>query len=228
MRRFILVLILLAFACAPAQALPLVVDYTGFSWSEIVNGQPATFSAVGIIDGFSESVDLADEVYTYSLGDLGLTQVTTLSTTTKRYDYAGGNFDIYRSTGPANRPFDYGTNPSNGTAPATFVDGVEWLGGSLTKFSVVYNSALNLGTMSAEGQFSRGEFSGALAENTWFSFAGLTARPGNGIPAGYSYRVDGQITAELATTPPVPEPSALVLLGGGVLGLAIGLRRRRV
>jgi hypothetical protein len=214
----------LCLCAGAASGTPLILDYTGFSWSRIADGQPATFSAVGVLDGFSEPVNLSSEVYTFHLGDLALTSVTILSPSTRRYSYSGGDLGIFRSTGPANRPYDYGVNPADATTPATFVDGVEWLGGALTDFTVTINIVLNLGTLSAAGQFTRGEFASQLAGNPWFSFAGLTGRSGNGIPTGYRYRLDGQATSEINL--PVPEPSAALLLVPGLVGLAV-LRKRQ-
>ena len=222
MKRWIWIVALLALA-GSASASPLILDYTGFTWSTFANGLPQTFSAVGVVDGFSAPVNLDSEVYTFSLDGLTLSSVTTLSPSTKRYTYTGGTLGIYQSTNASNRPYVYGTNPNALTTPSTFVDGIEWLGGGLSSFTVTINSVLNLGNLSAAGQFTSGDFANRLAGDNWFSFAGLTGRPGNGIPTGYRYRLDGQASSEVAT--PVPEPTSLLLLAGGLIGL-IALRRR--
>jgi hypothetical protein len=223
MRRWAWILAL-CLSSGAASGMPLILDYTGFSWSEFQNGEPETFSAVGVIDGFSEPVYLSSEIYTFHLGELDLGSITTLSSSTRRYTYSGGDLSIFRSTGPSNRPYDYGTNPSELITPSSFEDGVEWLGGELASFSVTVNTVLNLGTLQATGQFTRGEFAGEVADSPWFSFAGLTGRSGNGIPPGYRYRLDGQATSELNI--PVPEPATGLLLAAGLLAVA-ALRRRR-
>jgi hypothetical protein len=223
MKSWICIAVMLGLA-GTASASPLILDYTGFTWSSFSSGQPVTFSAVGVVDGFSEPVNLDSEVYTFSLDGLMLSSVTTLSPSTKRYTYSGGMLGIYHSTDDSNRPYVYGTNPNALTTPSTFVDGVQWLGGELTSFTVTINSVLNLGNLSAAGQFTTGEFANRLAGDNWFSFAGLTGRSGNGIPDGYRYRLDGEASSEVST--PVPEPTSLLLLAGGLLGLVVYRRRQ--
>lgn len=222
MKRLCLTLLLVAWS-GPAAALPLILDYTGFTWSTDAGGLPVTFQSVGVFDGFSQPVNLVSETYTYHLSGLVLSSVTTLSPSTKRFAYVGGTLGIYRSAGEGSRGYDYGVNPANSTAPATFVDGVEWLRGPVTTFTVTVNSALNLGNLSSTGRFLSGEFAPYLEEDQWSAFAGLTGRAGNGIPAGYRYRLDGQATSRF--TEPVPEPRAVWLLGLGVAGI-LALRRR--
>lgn len=224
MKRILALAALLLALAQPAGALPLVLDYTGFSWSTLSNGELASFEAVGVVDGFSLPVNQSDEVYTFHISGLALSQVVALSSSTKRYSFSGGGLSLYRSTDSGNRPYEYGVNPSNGTAPSSFVDGVNWLSGSFGSFDVVVNSVLGLGQLNASGSFSGGEFAPALLGETYFTFAGLTSRPGNGIPAGYTFRMDGQATSEVA---PVPEPAGLLLLGMGILGTAWAVRRRR-
>jgi hypothetical protein len=209
---------------APASALPLILDYTGFSWSVPRYGNPGTFSAVGVIDGFSLPVADPAETYTFYLSGLWLSQVITRSPSVKEYVYTGGNLGIYRSTGLIDRRYSYGANPANGVSPASFVDGVRWLSGGLSSFRYLHNTSLMLATLTAQGSFTSGEFLGSLQERDWFSFAGMTARPGNGIPTGYGFRLDGQETTVIH---PVPEPMSLSLLGLGLAATALALRRRR-
>jgi hypothetical protein len=208
----------------PAAALPLILDYTGFSWSVARHGNPGTFSSVGVIDDFSLPIARPAETYTYYLSGLWLSQVITHTPTVKEYVYTGGNLSIYRSTGPIDRRYNYGTNPANGVSPASFVDGVRWLSGGLSSFRFLHNSSLMLGTLTAEGSFTAGEFLASLQDRSWFAFAGMTARPGNGIPTGYGFRLDGQETTVIH---PVPEPESLALFGLGLVATALTLWRRR-
>lgn len=208
----------------PAAALPLILDYTGFSWATPDAGNPQEFEAVGVVNGFSLPVHDPAETYTYYLSQLTLASVVQYSRTQRSYEYQGGDLSVYRSTGPGNRGYAYGTYPDNGTAPSSFIDGTLWLGGGLSEFSVFVDDIQRLAILTAAGQFSGGEFVPALAGSGYFSFAGMTSRPGSGIPAGYGYRMDGQLEVNVS---PVPEPSALWLLGGGLLAAAAGIRRRR-
>lgn len=211
-----------ALVVTPAAGFPLILDYTGFSWTYSAAPSTESFEAVGVVNGFSVPVNDPDEVYTYHLSGLTLESEIHHSATVRSMIYSGGLLSIYRSTDPGNRWYDYGTNPANPTSPSSFTDGVLWMAGGFSSFSIFYDDSALLGIMDATGSFNTGEFSGAHGQE-YFSFAGLTARPGSGIPAGYEYRMDGQVNLRVD---PIPEPGTLVLLGLGLVGVGITMRRR--
>ena len=206
-----------------AGAVPLLIDYTGFSWSRAQGGH-MQFAAVGVVDDFSQPVDDPAEVYTYYLSDLTLERVQNLGGGFYLQDYTGGHFRLYQSTDPENRPYSYGVFPPNPTAPATFIDGLYWLGGDFSDFSILVDTTRGLGTVTGEGEYAGGSYLAHLAETDFFTFAGLTKSADAHIPTGYQYRVDGQLSAEVR---PIPEPASLLLLGPGLLGLGLLARRTR-
>lgn len=208
-----------------AAALPLIIDYTGFTWAAPSAGSPEQFFAVGVVDGYSAPIQYPAEVYTFYISNLSLANVVEHSSTRRTYVYGGGEFGFYRSTDVTNRGYDYGESPFNPTSPSSFTDGVLWLGGGFSSFSVFVDEGLKLGGMSAAGSFQSGEMYPNFAESSFFAFAGMTARTGSGIPDGYGYRMDGQMSA--TSVPVVPEPSTVTLLALGAVGIAVGYIRRR-
>ncbi|MBD3163473.1 MAG: PEP-CTERM sorting domain-containing protein [Candidatus Eisenbacteria bacterium] len=212
-----------AVAATPASALPLLMDYTGFSWSSDQAGE-TTFQAVGVVDGFLPGAPEPDEVYTYYLSDLVLDDQIDLGGGYFRRTYSGGSFAIYESTGGGDRGYDYGIAPPDGSAPASFVDGTFWLGGSFGSFTMLVDQYHGLASFSGSGAYDGGAFYDDLEHSSFFTFAGMTRSNGSGIPYGYEYRIDGQLDAAVR---PVPEPASLLLLTGGLVGAGVVHRRRR-
>lgn len=209
-------------AAAPAGAYPLLIDYTGFSWNQSV-GLQTTFNAVGVVDDFEPDVPNQSATYTFYLSNLHLSSVQDLGGGYILKDYSGGDFQLFQSTDPSNEGYDYGTFPTNLTSPSTFTDGMYWLGGSFSSFSLLVDTTRGLGNFSGTGAYDGGAYYGQLGDDTLFTFAGLTKAAGSGVPAGYEYRVDGQLTANVQ---PIPEPATLMMLGAGLLGSGL-LRRRK-
>lgn len=209
-------------ATAPAAAYPLLIDYTGFTWNRTAGLQTMLYS-VGVVDDFSPDVPNQSATYTYYLSNLHLGSVQDLGGGFVLKNYTGGQFQIFQSTDASNAGYAYGTYPANATAPSTFIDGLYWLGGSFTSFSLLIDTGRNLGNLSGTGFYDGGAYFGQLGDDALFTFAGLTKSAGSGVPAGYEYRVDGQLTAEVQ---PIPEPATLLLVGTGLLGGGL-LRRRK-
>jgi MprA protease rhombosortase-interaction domain-containing protein len=204
-------------------AYPLMLDYTGFTWTSLVGGQ-SRMQSVGVLDGFTPNVATSGEIYTYHLSGLVLASEQDLGAGYRLRTYSGGSFRIYQSTSPGNRPYVYGTNPPAAAAPPSFVDRILWLGGAFSDFTLLEDSQGGLSSFSGSGAYAEGSFLPNLEDADLYTFAGLTNDPAAAVPSGYAYRADGQLTAHVR---PVPEPTGVLLLAAGLLGFAATIRRPR-
>ena len=199
-RLFLVLLAGSAVAASPARAQSLLFDYVGFDY-EHPDLNPAVFGDIGdVYQGIGEvPVLLAPLVsdqttyeYTYHFDGLtALSRTPVGSFIIITYD--PGTITIYEDLRVGGTAFDYGTNPPNGTAPPSFVDGTPILVGQLTNFRYVFNTDTNSGSFDADFEVTGGTQLGnfPLNNRTGWTFAGTTGNSTT-IPDGYDNQVDGQ------------------------------------
>ena len=191
--------VLIGVSAPSANAQDLLFDYVGYDY-ESPDLDTNVFGEVGsgyVGLGFCPVlfaplvVDTTTYEYTYEI--VGLTSMTrSVFGDFVIIDYSGpGYLRIYEDAATA---ADYGINPPNGTAPASFTDGTMILEGELTAFQIVLNTANNTGSYEAVFTAVGGSQIGNIPVNQrdGWTFAGLT---GNEInkPEGYDHQVDGQV-----------------------------------
>ena len=191
-----------ALAVAPAaRGQTLLFDYVGFDFED-PNPIPGSFGepgsgyqGVGLVPNlFAPLVfNHANFEYTYYFNNL-----TPVGTTVVGHfviiDYsAPGSLEIFEDPKAGGTPGTYGSNPPNGTAPPSFVDGTMILSGELTNFRFVLNTNNNSGSFESEFEAVGGTQLGNLPLNqrTGWTFAGSTGNS-TGIPPGYAHQIDGQ------------------------------------
>jgi len=204
MRRIMTSLVLAAFACAAmasaARAESLLFDYVGFDY-ENPNPLPGEFGEVGsgyvslgtvpfLFSPLTSNTSLNE--YTYVMSGMTSTGYVTVSNF-RIITYSAGTITIYRDAKAGGTTADFGTNPPNGTAPASFTDGEAILVGSLTSFQFVLNTTNGTGSFeavfSATGGTQLGNF--PVDERAGWTFSGSSGNALN-IPTGYAHQIDGQ------------------------------------
>jgi len=199
---FVLLTACSALALAPAaRGQALLFDYVGFDF-ESPNPSPGTFGEPGSgYQGVGNVPNLFAPLvfntvlneYTYyfsGLSPIGQTSVGPFVI----IDYsAPGTLDLYEDSKSTGTPGTYGTNPPNGTAPPSFIDGTLILSGRLTNFRFVLNTSNGSGSFESEFEAIGGsQLSNIpLNQRTGWTFAGATGNA-TGIPLGYAHQIDGQ------------------------------------
>ena len=192
---------LLASAWAlPAGAVNLLADYQGFDYEPTkvgpAFGDPGnTYEVLATVPQLGAPLVFNLGANQYTVVITGLTSVAKMPLGT--YDvitYVGGSVNVYEDAIGGGTAANYGVNPVNATAPATFVDGTNILVGTLSSFQVVYDNATRTGSFEGTLTFTGGSQIGNFPTNqrSGWTFAGVT---GNSpiTPTGYLHQVDGSI-----------------------------------
>lgn len=192
---------LLASAWAlPAGAVNLLADYQGFDYEPTkvgpAFGDPGnTYEVLATVPQLGAPLVFNLGANQYTVVITGLTSVAKMPLGT--YDvitYAGGSVNVYEDAIGGGTAANYGVNPVNATAPATFIDGTNILVGTLSSFQVVYDNATRTGSFEGTLTFTGGSQIGNFPTNqrSGWTFAGVT---GNSpiTPTGYLHQVDGSI-----------------------------------
>ena len=203
-RNYFAVLATLAALALPAgaHADQFLADFRGFDYED-PNSTPG-FGNIG--DGYNSlglvlsvnpgllTIDNVNNEYTYRVYNLAAVSTETAAPFLFVF-YSAGDFDIYEDSRSLGTAATYGTNPGNATAPSTFIDGANILGGTVTNFVLTLDLSSGTGSFNGDIAFSRGTQSGSIppAQLNGWTFAGLTSGGGTGTPVGYQHQVDGEI-----------------------------------
>ena len=187
---------------ARAHADQFLADFRGFDYED-PNTTPGFgdvgdgYNSVGFVIEVNPSlltINQAANEYTYRFKNLTATFTETAAPYLFVF-YSPGDFDMYEDDLTTGTPALYGINPPNATSPATFSDGTNILGGTVTNFVLTLDLSSATGSFNGDIAFNRGTQSGSIppAQLNGWTFAGLTKGGGTGTPDGYEHQVDGEI-----------------------------------
>jgi hypothetical protein len=119
------------------------------------------------------------------------------------FTFAPGRIEFYRDS---SRDHDFGTDPPNATVPSTFTNGTLCLGGTITDFTLFFDTDTNTGAYEGQVVFDTGEcldaFNAIRAEGYTFGGVFTRAALGDVVLAGYDLQVDGYLEARKVVESP--------------------------
>jgi len=197
-------LIIVLAAAVPANAQTALVNYVGFGFEDggfppsnpgdeltVLTVASSVDPAFGVPAGQEVTIVLEGLV---STGEF-------LSGSNTIITYTGGTLSMYAD---ASNDADWGINPPNASAPASFVNGDLIFEGSFSNFTVFLNGSIGAyeGDLDATG----GSALAQVCSDCAYSFAGIfTTEGGAQVQEGYDFQVDG--TLEVDSTIPNDEQS---------------------
>ena len=201
----LLALVLFAAVAAPAAGQIASIDYVGFGF-ETGGILPSDAGDELVLNCVADNADpvfgvdlLVDELtfHVYGLVSAGETPAGGYT----MIQYSGGYLEIYQDSG---QNADWGVNPPNPTAPATFTDGTLLFKGAFTAFTMFFapgGYGSFEGTLDGQaGTMINGGCTGCVY--TWGG--SFTQAAGAQIPSGYDLQIDGVFQIDAA----VPSESA--------------------
>jgi hypothetical protein len=186
-----------------AQAQNALIDYQGYAW-ETGSFPPSNagdvLSFVGVVDNLDArfGINLLLEEVTLHVSDLASNGQVDIGGGVLSIAYNGGSINLYRDP---SMDHDYGVNPPNATAPASFVNGTPLLTGTLSSFFLFFDPSTGSGAYEGQADFTGG--SGLATLNLLnargYTFGGTLSRlaSGGNVPQGYDLQVDGIIEVEV-------------------------------
>ena len=210
---FLVVIACLVLASA-AYADVQLMDFFGFDWfwPSSIGTAGSCYAAVGLVTSVNPtflSFDYGTYEYTFNWDYACFVSADTFGTTAVyTYDTSTSGFDVYCDSLATGTAADYGINPPNTQAPATWTDGELVLEGMWEgDVTIVLDITNGTGTVNGTVMWVGGsQLSGIPMDSRSMSLVltGLLFDPPNG-PEGYHWQVDGQVFIQEPT--PVVEPS---------------------
>lgn len=156
-------------------------------------------NVVGILNDIEAPLVWDTANYSYTLHVRQLVSLgESVFGTTRVSSYSGGLFTIYVDWLPSNH--DYGTNPPNATAPATFTDGIStYLDGYFTAFTMTFNTTTQAGSFNGQLAFTGGDVYPLLTATTGWTFGADVA---NVSPTGYDLQMNGDVYLQVVSVEP--------------------------
>jgi hypothetical protein len=205
-RGSVLALIAVALLATAAFANVFLLDFYGYDyWSPLtmpLDTPGNCYNALGYVPSVNPAYltfDYGNNEYTFSLQNVCISGADTLGTVVIYY-FSGGTFDVYGDDLGTGTEADFGVSPPNATAPATFEDGDNVVGGDLANLQIVVDLISGNADLYGEINLTRGSQLGNIPveQRSGWTLAGLRAGA-PGTPVGYFWQIDGQLFIE----PPV-------------------------
>ena len=196
---FVLAILVMIFAL-PAYSQISSIDYIGYGWES-----GGTLKAIGDEFLFLGVVDYLDPEFGVDLGVdeltihvFGLTIISEMDLGgTILVSYAGGYMEIYQDS---SQNADWGINPPNLVAPATFSDGDLFFAGEFTDMIMFLGPDGN-GTFEGNLNGVAGTMIDSSCTGCVYTWGGaFTAASGAQVPEGYTLQVDGVLEIDAAVS----------------------------
>lgn len=185
---------------AGASADVFLLDFAGYDavWPMDMGQPGSAYWALGDVNAVNPvylTIDAGTNEYTFVLGNAWYMSSDTVGTNVF-HTYSGGSFDVYEDPIATGTHREYGINPANATAPSTFQDGTNILGGDFTGPITIWIDMMTWnGSVSGNLDFVRGTQLANIPleqREMALTIAGMMFMPPMG-PEGYFWQIDGQV-----------------------------------
>ena len=193
---------LVVLGASAIEAVPLQfgnMEMEGLAWENggtRISAVGDTLNMVGVVTYIEDfwGVDLSANELTFRLTDLVVTSET-VQPGWRFVTYSQGRIEMWLDPG---RDHDYGVDPPNATAPATFTNGALFLGGIVHSFGITYYTGNPMGSLWGNATFTAGsaiDLAQQWASFGWPMLSGTVHPAGATEPQGYDLRYTGYLYA---------------------------------